>query len=381
MHPAGSIPRAKLSLVLQRVSSAFGKDIAYAQVWEPTVPQLPDGAIAPLRANGLALRPLGAPRTLERALDAFGAASAAACDAAAFSVAARAFCGGEVAVVQDLAALPPFMHPVARLAPAAAACVGGAVYVPVYLPGAAAPRAVLELLLHAHAADSLLLPNLVTRVSAELAAAALSACCLLPQPVGRSTLAGRRMRPAAASDDESCSGSGSDGDGDDGGDDVVSGGGDSSGSGDSGDQRHVAAGPQQGKYAADALLCTRQQQQQQQKLPPGATFAPFALATAPSLTDSADSALTAAIDAATSVGFAASARSSADYGSSSAGSPPPPPSSKRARLSLQGAPAAMPAAGTTAAAAAAAAALGGLRRTQSVSRGLREVATAAASGA
>ena len=312
-------------------------------------------------------------------LRAYAAAAAAAVEGGAFSLPALAAGGGGcVQVVQDLSILPPWAHPRSRLPPAAAALAGGALFVPVFdaARGGAPLLAVVEALLARRPADPVLLPNLASFLGARLAAAGLSLCSPLPQPVRRSTLAGRRARPprGAAGGSESAS----DGEGEGAGD--RAGGAPAGAAGGAAHMHSTLQQPGAAHHGAQPRSPRRAPAAAAAEAAAAAAAAAAATAAAAASaletpSNSGDSAHTGgdlascgqfrpppgAVRALAGAGAARGRGRSADEGWSSA------PTGKRACTS-----AAAPAAG------AAAAACAGLRRTVSVSRSLRDLAVTVA---
>lgn len=112
----------------------------------------------------------------------------------------RVWHSGCCTVVQNIHIIPPSLHPRSRLADLQARRVAEIVYVPVYDPSGShpyAPVAVLEAFCAADATDSMLVANLISFIGSLLTSVQLSLSSPMPQPVVRSSLAGRRSKPPA----------------------------------------------------------------------------------------------------------------------------------------------------------------------------------------
>lgn len=112
----------------------------------------------------------------------------------------RVWHSGCCTVVQNIHIIPPSLHPRSRLVDVQARRVAEIVYVPVYDPSSrnpSGPVAVLEAFCAADATDSMLVANLISFIGSLLTSVQLSLSSPMPQPVVRSSLAGRRSKPPA----------------------------------------------------------------------------------------------------------------------------------------------------------------------------------------
>lgn len=106
----------------------------------------------------------------------------------------RAWIGGCVQVVQNLAIIPSCLHPRPRLTPAQQAAVAEVVYITVYDPARprVGPVAVIEALTSARSTDSMMVANFISFVGSALLGTGLTLCDPAPKPFCCSKLAGRK---------------------------------------------------------------------------------------------------------------------------------------------------------------------------------------------
>lgn len=191
--------RGKLAFLLGRVAQLFNNshgNISLLQVWFPDATAV--GAAPPkdaLQAEYHADPELAL--VADPSLGTFRTASCLCHDCGRLSMPGRVFRSGCVQVVQNLRVLPSCLHPRSRLQGDLADRVAEALYLPVFdlSRPEEGPLAVLEALLSTHAADSMLVANLMSFMGSQLSALQLSLSSPLPQPVKPSSLAGRRPRP------------------------------------------------------------------------------------------------------------------------------------------------------------------------------------------